>query len=186
MKYLQENALEKDLQEFIEQHQVPLVGIITQENQRNIYLSRRPICIIFYDLDFSFDHRERTQYWRNKILQVAKNYKTKYTFAIADEEKMSTILKEFGLEESGEDINVGCFDSNGLKYRMDDDDEFTSESFEEFIQKLDKGKIKPYIKSQPISKQSIVNGIQTIVAKNFDKIVKDTTKNVLVFFYAPW
>lgn len=99
---------------------------------------------------------------------------------------MSTILKEFGLEESGEDINVGCFDSNGLKYRMDDDDEFTSESFEEFIQKLDKGKIKPYIKSQPISKQSIVNGIQTIVAKNFDKIVKDTTKNVLVFFYAPW
>jgi protein disulfide-isomerase A4 len=181
-----ENAVEKDLEEFIQQHQIPLVGILTQENQRNIYLSRRPICIVIYDLDFSFDHRERTQYWRNKILKVANTYKTKYTFAIADEEKMSGLLKEFGLEESDEDVNVGCYDSQGLKYRMEDDDEFTSESFEDFINRLDKGKIQPYFKSQPIPKQSMVNGIQTIVGKNFDKIVKDKSKNVLVFFYAPW
>ncbi len=187
-KYIfnKENAVEKDLEEFIQQYQIPLVGILTQENQRNIYLSRRPICIVIYDLDFSFDNRERTQYWRNKILKVANTYKTKYTFAIADEEKQSALLKEFGLEESDEDVNVGCYDSKGLKYRMEDDDEFTSESFEDFINRLDKGKIQPYFKSQPIPKQSIVNGIQTIVGKNFDKIVKDKTKNVLVFFYAPW
>ncbi len=99
---------------------------------------------------------------------------------------MSSLLKEFGLDESGEDINVGCYDFNGLKYRMDDDDEFTSETFEEFVSRLDKGKLKPYFKSQLIPKQSIVNGIHTIVGKNFDQIVKDKTKNVLVFFYAPW
>jgi protein disulfide-isomerase A4 len=180
------NAIDKDIEEFIDQHQIPLVGIITQENQRNIYLSRRPICIVIYDLDFSFDHRERTQYWRNKILKVANSYKNKYTFAIADEEKMASLLKEFGLEESSEDINVGCYDKDGLKYRMEDDDEFTSESFEEFIVQLNKGKLKPYFKSQVIPKQPVVNGIYTIVGKNFDKIVKDKTKNVLVFFYAPW
>lgn len=184
--FSQENALEKDLEQFIEQHQAPLVGILNQDNQRNIYLDRRPICIVIYDLDFSFDHRERTQYWRNKILQVANKYKDKYTFAIADEEKMAQLLKEFGLEESGEDVNVGCFDANGVKYRMEDDEEFTSESFEEFISRLLKGKIRPFIKSQSIPKQSVVNGLTTIVAKNFDQIVKDPTKNVLVFFYAPW
>jgi protein disulfide-isomerase A4 len=121
----------------MQQHQTPLVGIITQENQRSVYLSRRPICIVIYDLDFSFDHRERTQYWRNKIVQVAKNYQNKCTFAVADEEKMSSLSKEFGLEESGEDINVGCYDLKGLKYRMEDDDEFTSESFEEFVDRFD-------------------------------------------------
>ncbi|CAF1469685.1 unnamed protein product [Adineta ricciae] len=180
------DALESEFEEFIAKHQVPLVGVLTQENQRTTYLSRRPICIVIYDVDFSFDHRERTQYWRNKILKVANDYKNKYTFAIADEEKMSSLLKEFGLEESGEDINVGCFDKDGLKYRMEDDDEFTSESFEEFINKLIKGKVKPYIKSQTLPKQPIVNGIQTLVGKNFEKVVQDQTKNVLVFFYAPW
>ncbi|CAF4354098.1 unnamed protein product, partial [Adineta steineri] len=69
---------------------------------------------------------------------------------------------------------------------MEDDDEFTSESFEEFVSKLIKGKVKPYFKSQPIPKQPITNGIHTVVAKNFEKIVKDKTKNALVFFYAPW
>ncbi|CAF4734040.1 unnamed protein product, partial [Rotaria sp. Silwood1] len=181
-----ENALENDIEQFIEQHKIPLVGILTQENQRNIYLSRRPICIVIYDLDFSFDYRERTQYWRNKILKVANNYKDKYTFAIADEEKLSSLLKEFGLEESGEDVNVGCYDLQGLKYRMEDNDEFTSESFEDFVNRLDKKKIKPYFKSQPLPKQSIINGIHILVGKNFDKIVKDNTKNVVVFFYAPW
>ncbi|CAF0781800.1 unnamed protein product [Adineta steineri] len=180
------NANENDFELFIEQYQIPLVGILTEENQRNIYLSRRPICVVMYDLDFSFEHRERTQYWRNKILNVANNYKDKYTFAVADEEKMSGLLKEFALEESAEDVNVGCFDKNGLKYRMDDDDEFTSESFEEFVSKLIKGKVKPYFKSQPIPKQSVTNGIHTVVAKNFEKIVKDKTKNAVVFFYAPW
>ncbi|CAF5096947.1 unnamed protein product, partial [Rotaria sp. Silwood1] len=34
-----ENALENDIEQFIEQHKIPLVGILTQENQRNIYLS---------------------------------------------------------------------------------------------------------------------------------------------------
>ncbi|CAF1189785.1 unnamed protein product [Rotaria magnacalcarata] len=181
-----DNAVDNDIEQFVAQNQIPLVGIITQENQRNIYLSRRPICILIYDLDFSFDHRERTQYWRTKILKVANNFKSKCTFAIADEEKMSTLLKEFGLEDSGEDVNVGCYDTKGLKYRMEDNDEFTSESFEEFVDRLDKGKIKPYFKSQPIPKQAIVNGIHTVVGKTFDKIVNDDKKHVVIFFYAPW
>lgn len=178
--------MEKDLEEFVEEHKIPLVGILTQENQRNIYLARRPICIVVYDVDFSFENRDRTQYWRTKILKVAKNYKNKYTFAIADEEKMGPLLKEFGLEESGEDVNVGCFDKDGLKYRMEDDDEFNSESFTDFIERLNKGKLKPYFKSQPIPKQATANGITTVVGKTFDKIVLDRKKNVVIFFYAPW
>lgn len=180
------DATEKDLESFVEKYQVPLVGVLTQENQRNTYMARRPICIVMYDVNFSFDHRERTQYWRSKILKVANEYKGKYTFAIADEEKMGSLLKEFGLEESGEDINVGCFNKNGVKYRMEDDDEFTSESFEEFVGQLIKGKVKPYFKSQPIPKQSVANGVRTLVGKNFHEIVNDKNKNVLVFFHAPW
>ena len=120
---------------------------MTQENREIIYGSRRPLCIVIYDVDFSFEYRDRTQYWRNKILKIANDYRNKCTFAIADEELLSSILAEFGLEDSGEVINVGCYDEKGLKYRMDDDEEFTSESFEDFVNRLDKGKVKPYFKS---------------------------------------
>lgn len=178
--------MEKDFEEFVVKNQIPLVGIITQENQKNVYLNIRPICIVIYDLDFSFDHRERTQYWRTKILKVASKYVDKFRFAIADETKNSLLLKEFGLEESAEDLNVGCYDKTGLKYRMEDEDEFTSESFEEFVTRLDKGKIKAFFKSQSMPKVPVINGIRILVGKNFDQIVKDPTKNVLVFFYAPW
>lgn len=164
---------------------MPLVGVLTPENQRTIYLGRRPICIVMYDVDFSPAHRERTQYWRAKMLKTASNFKNRCTFVIADEHKMSSILKDFGLEDTGADVNVGCYDFVGYKYRMDDKDEFTAESFEKFVDRLDKGRIKPYIKSQPIPKKSIVNGIQIVVGKNFDQIVKDGKKNVLIMFYTP-
>ena len=99
---------------------------------------------------------------------------------------MEAVLKEFGLEESGEDVNVGCFDKDGLKYRMDEDDEFNSDSFADFIDQFSKGKLAPYFKSQPVPKQAVANGIHTVVGRTFEKIVKDRKKNVVIFFYAPW
>ncbi|CAF1472703.1 unnamed protein product, partial [Didymodactylos carnosus] len=173
-----------DIQEFVKKYQAPLVGILTEDTLQK-YSKLRPLCVIFYDVDFSFEHREQTQYWRQKILNVAKDYKNTITFAISDEEKMKAMLKEFGLEDSSEDVNVGCH-KDGMKYRMDDDDEFTSDSFREFIEKLDKGKVKPFIRSQAVPKKAVTNGIMNIVGSNFEQIVNDKSKDVVVFFYAPW
>ena len=46
-------------------------------------------------------------------------------------------------------------------------------------------KLKPHIKSQPIPKQK-KGPVTVVVAKNFDQIVLDKTKDVLIEFYAPW
>lgn len=46
-------------------------------------------------------------------------------------------------------------------------------------------KIKAYIKSAPIPKDDTAP-VKTVVAANFEKIVLDETKDVLVEFYAPW
>ncbi|CAF0862276.1 unnamed protein product [Didymodactylos carnosus] len=175
-----------DIKEFVEKHQTPLVGLLTQDSLQKFYDKLRPLCVIFYDVSFSFDQREQTQYWRQKVLNVAKDYKNKIIFAITDEEKMENMLTEFDLDYSSEDVNVGCYSNDGMKYRLDDDDEFTSDSFREFIEKFDKGKLKPYIRSQTMPKKAIVDGIMTIVGKNFEQIVNDKTKDVVIFFHTSW
>jgi len=47
------------------------------------------------------------------------------------------------------------------------------------------GKVEPSIKSEPIPEKQ-EGPVQIIVAKNYDDIVLDDTKDVLVEFYAPW
>ena len=47
------------------------------------------------------------------------------------------------------------------------------------------GKVEPSIKSEPIPEKQ-EGPVQIIVAKNYDDIVLDDAKDVLVEFYAPW
>ena len=80
-----------------------------------------------------------TEFWRQKILKVAKDFKD-VTFAIASEEEYEDKLKDLGLDDSGEEINIGCFDDKGRKYKMEPDDEFSEDSLREFIEEFKAGK----------------------------------------------
>jgi protein disulfide-isomerase A4 len=71
-----------------------------------------------------------TQYWRNKVVEVANDYPG-FTFAIADEEEYSNRLKDFGLDDSGEDVNVALLDEKERKYKLDD--EFSEDSLRDFL-----------------------------------------------------
>ncbi|XP_028412228.1 protein disulfide-isomerase A4-like [Dendronephthya gigantea] len=171
----------EDLQKFYQDNAVPLVGQMTNQNEEKRYKSR-PLVIVYYAIDFSFDHREGTQYWRNKVVEVANDYR-EFKFAIADEEDYSNRLKDFGLDDSGEDVNVALLDKNEGKYKMDD--EFTEESLRDFLDAYKNGELKPEIKSQPVPKGKS-GPVQVVVGSNFENIVLDETKDVLIELYAPW
>ena len=47
------------------------------------------------------------------------------------------------------------------------------------------GKAKPHVKSAPLPKDD-KSPLKTVVASNFEKIVNDKNKDVLIEFYAPW
>lgn len=70
------------------------------------------------------------------MIEVANDYRD-FTFAIADEEDYSNRLKDFGLEDSGEDVNVALLDEKDKKYRMDD--EFSEDSLREFLDSFKNG-----------------------------------------------
>lgn len=72
-----------------------------------------------------------TQYWREKVLRVAREYPD-IQFAVANEESFEEKLKQLGLHESGEDVNVGLYDEQDRKFALVDE-EFSEESLTEFI-----------------------------------------------------
>ena len=47
------------------------------------------------------------------------------------------------------------------------------------------GALKPHLKSQPIPKRSS-GPVTVVVGKNFEDVVMDSKKDVLIEFYAPW
>merc|ERR1719232_1525184 len=59
------------------------------------------------------------------------------------------------------------------------------DTFKAFLDDFNAGKLEAYMKSEPLPDNS-GNGVKVAVAKNFDELVSNSEKDVLVEFYAPW
>ncbi|XP_042327142.1 protein disulfide-isomerase A4 [Sceloporus undulatus] len=171
-----------EVKSHVVKYALPLVGHRKTSNDAKRY-NKKPLVVVYYAVDFSFDYRVATQYWRNKVLEVAKDF-PEYTFAIADEEDYSSEIKDLGLMDSGEDVNAAIFDEGGKKYAMEPD-EFDSDVLRQFVLLFKKGKLKPIVKSQPIPKNN-KGPVKIVVGKTFESIVMDPKTDVLIEFYAPW
>jgi protein disulfide-isomerase A4 len=170
------------IQEFYKKYQVPLVGHYETQSEKKF--AKRPLVLVFYDVSFDAKVRSLTQYWREKVLRVAREYPD-IQFAVANEESYEEKMKELGLHESGEDVNVGLYDEQERKFALIDE-EFSEESLTEFIDTWKKGKLKPILKSQPVAPRAKPGKVQVVVGNSFDDIVMDESKEVFIEFYAPW
>ena len=109
-----------------------------------------------------FDIFSATQLWRGKVADIAKDYRGVLTFAVADEDKMSDVFKEFGFDDSSEEINIGIIDKNEKKYPMEPMEEFDSDLVREFLDRFVKGKLHIWPFNMAISCLKI-NGLSPIV-----------------------
>eukprot|EP01147_Barroeca_monosierra_P001726 gene1726-4846_t len=182
----------KDAQElaaWIETHGYPIVG---HRSNRGVdirkYETTRPLVVVYFDADFSKDLRDETNFWREKITQtVLDRYGDKVNkdlyFVIASEGEYDNELADFKRKGSDEEFTVAIFAEENAKYLMED--EFDIDNFQDFVDAFLEGKLKPYLKSEPVPRKTKGPVVQ-VVADNFDKIVNDKSKDVLIEFYAPW
>ena len=71
------------------------------------------------------------------------------------------------------------------KYPFDQSNKLTAKTIGKFLDDFVAGKIEPSVKSEPIPEKQ-EGPVQVIVGHNYEDIVMEEDKDVLVEFYAPW
>lgn len=177
------SATYKEIIHFIKRSSVPLVGQRTKTN--DFKFTDRPLVVIYFDVNYDHQFVKDTQFIRKKVLEVAKNFVgSNLRFAISNEEEFEDEIKSLGFEDSGEDVNVGCF-TEKQKFRMPPVSEFEAEDLAQFIEDLRSGKVRPYMKSLPVPKKQ-EGPVRKIVANNYDDEIHKVKKDAVIFFHAPW
>jgi protein disulfide isomerase family A protein 3 len=159
-----------------------LAGLRTTTNSDQF---KKPLVIVYYDVDY-IKNPKGSNYWRNRVMKVAKSLYDagkKITFAVSNANELSHELSEFGTSYTQDKPVVTGRDAADQKFVMDGD--FSVQSLEKFANDLLDGKLEPYLKSEPIPTNTDEK-VKVVVAKQFNEIVNDPSKDVLIEFYAPW
>ncbi|CAJ1055986.1 protein disulfide-isomerase A3 [Xyrichtys novacula] len=174
------------IKKFIQDNILGLCPHMTDDNKDQ--MRGKDLLVAYYDVDYE-KNPKGSNYWRNRVMKVAKTFVDqgkKLSFAVANRNSFSHEVSEFGLDSSSGELPVVAIrTAKGDKYAMTE--EFTRDgaALQRFLEKYFEGTLKKYLKSEPIPEDND-GPVKVIVAENFDSIVNDDSKDVLIEFYAPW
>ncbi|KAI8373869.1 thioredoxin-like protein [Blakeslea trispora] len=167
-----------ELEDFIKLHSVPLLGPVHPETIMDYVDAGRPIVYIFSD------SKEMQTDMDAIFLPLAKQYRGKFSFVHIDA-AMYGSQAEFLLIENTTWPQFAIHNfKTGARYPFEES--FDTQTIEDFLKRVDQDLVKPGIKSQPLPEYRPEDPVQTVVGKNFEQTVLDTTKDVLILIYAPW
>jgi len=170
------------IKKFLNSEMLGLCGVRTRDTAP---MFGRPLVTVYYNVDYVKDPKG-TNYWRNRVLKVAQDFKRKMHFAVASRDEFSSEIDEYGLgakKEQKDKPIVAAQGPNGEKYPMEAD--FSVENLKKFVEDVLAGKLEAHMKSEPIPDNSSP-GVKTLVAKNYKELIADAEADALIEFYAPW
>jgi len=172
-------AKKSDISAWVKKNYHGLVGHRTVDNSKDF---GRNLVVAYYDVDY-VKNAKGTNYWRNRVMKVAKNFPS-LTFAVSNKDDFMQEVNEFGIGMiTGDKPKVGIFEGKSKKFVMEDD--FTVDAFEKFVNDYKDGNLEPYLKSEDVP-ASQDKPVKVAVAKNFDDLIFNSGKDALIEFYAPW
>jgi len=173
----------QQLADFFNQHNLPLGGEITSENAHLYKNKGVPVVKVFANLDWQRDHKG-ANYLLNRIRKVAKEFQNKLSFAIMSKKNAGSDLKDLDMSNIETPFFIHDLKS-GMKYRHDKEPVYTPEAMKSFAEEFLAGKVEAFVKSEAIPENND-GPVKVVVGKNFQSIVEDPTKDVLLEVYAPW
>jgi protein disulfide-isomerase A1 len=173
-------AFEKEaIENFAKVAATPLVGEVGPETYSGYISSGLPLAYIFAET------QEERDSFAKDFKSLAEKYKGLINFATID-------AKAFGQHAANLNLEVGKWPAFAIqrtdknqKYPYDQEKTVSAKDLTEFIEDFIEGKIEPSIKSEPIP-ETQEGPVTVVVAKNYQELVIDNDKDVLLEFYAPW
>lgn len=167
------------LEEFVNKYSVPLIDEIGPNNYKTYVESGKPLAYLFVDLTVDGQMEEFT----GKVKDLAKDTKAKMNWVYIDWAKYAKHSERLGL--SGTKVPALAIEHDGAHFAFDEATDLTTESVSTWVNAYLDGKVDPTIKSEEIP-ESNDGPVKVVVAKQFDELVMDKSKDVLMEFYAPW
>ncbi|OMO67473.1 Thioredoxin [Corchorus capsularis] len=168
------------ISEFVFSNKLPLVTIFTRENAPSIFESSiKKQLLLFATSNISEKVFPAFQ-------EAAKLFKGKLIFVyvqVDNEDFGKPVAEYFGVSGDGPNILAYTGNDDARKFFLDGD--VTFDKIKAFADGFLEDKLKPFYKSDPIPETND-DDVKIVVGNNFDEIVLDESKDVLLEIYAPW
>ncbi|XVE99320.1 hypothetical protein REPUB_Repub03eG0188200 [Reevesia pubescens] len=162
-------------------------NITTTEEAESILVTESIVALGFVDslmlLLFATSHD--SQNIKPTFLDAAKSFKGKLIFVYVEMDNQDIgkqVLDYFGVSGNAQRVLAFTTDDNN-KYIMDG--HLTLSNIKSFAKDFLEDELQPYYKSDSIPEKND-GDVKIVVGKNFDEIVLDESKDVLLEIYAPW
>ncbi|XP_028083907.1 protein disulfide isomerase-like 1-4 [Camellia sinensis] len=166
--------------QFVYENKLPLVTTLTRESAPLIF--ENPI----KNQLLLFATSNDSETFQPMFREAAKAFKGKLIFVYVemDNEDFGRPVSEyFGV--SGDAPRVIAYTGNDDARKFVLDSDLTLSSIKSFGEDFLEDKLKPFYKSDPVPETND-GDVKIVVGNNFDEIVLDESKDVLLELYAPW
>ncbi|KAE8733792.1 Protein disulfide isomerase-like 1-4 [Hibiscus syriacus] len=180
ISYFDGQFVKTAISEFVFSNKLPLITIFTRETAPSIFESDiKKQVLLFASSNISDKYIPSFQ-------EAAKFFKGKLIFVyvqVDNEDFGSPVAEYFGVSGDGPKILAYTGNEDGRKFFFDGD--VTLDKIKAFGEDFLEEKLKPFYKSDPIPETND-GDVKIVVGNNFDEIVLDESKDVLLEIYAPW
>jgi protein disulfide-isomerase A1 len=172
---------ETAVKSFIDVNSRPLAMKFNDKTAQLIFANNTPALILYRS-----EKAENTPELDRILKNVANKFKGKLQIVTTDiKQGLELRLADFIGVYSIDLPTIRLADTRTELKKYNFQGEMTEEHITRFVEDWETGKLRPFYKSQEIPVKP-TEPVFTLVAKTFDEIVMDPTKDVLVEFYAPW
>lgn len=173
-----------NLKKFAQVESLPLIVEFDHESASKIFGGQIKSHLLFF-VSKEAGHVEK---YVEPLKHIAKQYRDDILFVTisSDEEDHARIFEFFGMSKNEvPTIRLIKLEEDMAKYKPESND-LSTENIKDFLQKFMDGKLKQHLLSQELPEDWDKTPVKVLVATNFDDVVMDKSKDVLVEFYAPW
>merc|ERR1711915_664022 len=181
---LEGEVTEDAIVKFVSGNALPLVVEFNQETAQKIFSGEIKSHLLLFVSASAEDYSAKVDIAKG----IAKDHKGEMLFVTinTDEEDHKRIMEFFGLDESElPSMRIIKLEEDVSKFKPEST-ELSDENIRHFVKQYLGGSLKPHLMSEDVPEDWDKEPVKVLVGKNFDDIAKNTEKDVLVEFYAPW
>jgi len=178
----EEGFTKEKLSEFAKVSSTPLIGEVGPDTYAGYMAAAIPLAYIFAETAEERDSLAKT------LKPIAEEHKGKVNFATID-------AASFGQHAGNLNLEVGTWPAFAIQdiaknqkfpyAKQGSASDLTEKSIGTFVSDFVAGKVEASVKSEPIPEKQD-GPVTVVVAKNYQDVVIDNDKDVLLEFYAPW